>query len=64
MQKKKKMEGVLGLGDKVGGSIGLGIGIGGVNRVRNWDRVRGSGEHVTVLEKHSPLPPKKSGKIT
>ena len=29
----------------------------GVNRVRNWDRVRGGGERVTVFEKHSP--PKK-----
>ena len=26
----------------------------GVNRVRNWDRVRGGGERVTVFEKHSP----------
>ena len=29
----------------------------GVNRVRNWDRVRGSGERVTLFEKHSPPPP-------
>ena len=29
----------------------------GVNRVRNWDRVRGGGERVTLFEKHFPLPP-------
>ena len=29
----------------------------GVNRVSKWDRVRGGGEHVTLIEKHSP--PKK-----
>ena len=28
----------------------------GVNRVRNWDRVRGGGERITLFEKHS-LPP-------
>ena len=31
----------------------------GINRVRNWDRVRGGGEHVTLFEKHSPPPQKK-----
>ena len=52
---------------KIGGGLGLGIGLGvsrvrdrdrGVNRVRNWDRVRGGGERVTLFEKHSS-PPKK-----
>ena len=55
--KKQKKDGGLGLG------IGLGKGIGGDDRVRNWDRVRGGGERVTLFEKHPP-PPKKSGKIT
>ena len=32
----------------------------GVNRVRNWDRVRGGGECVTLFEKHSPPPKKKT----
>ena len=31
----------------------------GVNRVRNWDSVRGGGERVTLFEKHSRPPPKK-----
>ena len=31
----------------------------GVHRVRNWDRVRGSGERVTLFEKHSPPKKKK-----
>ena len=36
----------------------------GVNRVRNWDRVRGGGgERVTLFEKHPPPQKKKSGKI-
>ena len=43
---------------KIGGGLGLGIGLGvsrvrdrdrGVNRVRNWDRVRGGGERVTLF---------------
>ena len=34
----------------------------GVNRVRNWDRVGGGGERVTLLEKHSPPPPLKKKK--
>ena len=29
----------------------------GVNRVSNWDKVRGGGECVTLFQKHSP--PKK-----
>ena len=28
-------------------------------RVRNWERVRGGGECVTLFEKHSLTPPKK-----
>ena len=32
----------------------------GVNRVRNWYRVRAGGERVTLFEKH----PQKSEKIT
>ena len=33
----------------------------GVNRVRNWHRVRAGGERVTLFEKHPPppAPPKK-----
>ena len=29
----------------------------GVNRVRNWHRVRAGGERVTLFEKHPPRPP-------
>ena len=28
----------------------------GVNRVRNWHRVRAGGERVTLFEKHPPAP--------
>ena len=31
----------------------------GVNRVRNWHRVRAGGERVTLFEKHPPPPKKK-----
>ena len=60
VQKKKKIGGGGGARsrDRVRGSIWLGIGIGGVNRVRNWDRVRGGGERVTLFEKHSFQAPK------
>ena len=29
----------------------------GINRVRNWHRVRAGGERVTLFEKHPPPPP-------
>ena len=55
----------------MGGGLGLGIWLGinrvrdrdrGINRVRNWDRVRGGGERVTLFEKHFPPPPTKKWK--
>ena len=42
--------------------LGLGIGL-GVNtvrdRVKNWDRARAGGEHVTLFDKQPPPPPPK-----
>ena len=54
MQNNKKSWGVKSR-DRVRGSIG--IGLGEVNRVRNWDRVRAGGERVM-----RNIPPKKKKK--